>query len=408
MQKFITTLLTATLLTTAPAFAEDAPSYADSTLTGNWGGLRDDWAAAGVTTDIVYKFDVMGVASGGLHRGVRTLDNLDVIFGFDGEKLFGSKGTSAVFQLLNNTGAEPDGSLIGSYAIVNNIETVTPTGIVYQAFVQQNWDEDRYSLLAGLYDLNSEFYVNESSLVFLHSTFGIGTEDGQTGGNGPVIFPVTGLAARFAFKPTENTYVMAAVLDAVPGDLGDPRGTQITLSSEEGALLQAEAGYFPEKGKVALGAWRYTQEYDNLLAVDAAGNPVQETNQGFYVIGEHELYAEPNAEGQGLVGFARLGFGSGKVNQVDYSWSTGFTYTGLFTGRDEGQLGLGFHSAHNSNTFDKTGAFDSHESGVELTYADNLTEWLAIQPDVQYIINPGSNPAVDDAVIVGTRFTVNF
>lgn len=408
MNRFAASLLTATLLTAAPAVAEDMPSYADSTLTGNWGGYRDSWAASGITTDIVYKVDVMSVVSGGLHTGTRTLDNLDVIVGFDGEKLFGSKGTSAVIQFLNNMGAEPNGSLVGSVGGVDNIEVTEPTGKLYQAFIQQNWNDDKVSLLAGLYDLNSEFYVTNSSGLFLHPTFGIGTDMAQSGQNGPSIFPTTSLAARLMVAPTDNTYIQAAVLDAVAGDVGDANGTQISLGNNEGALYVAEFGYLPEAGKLAIGAWRYSEDFYHLTQVDALGNPTKDHAQGFYVIGEHELYAEPNAEGQGLVGFARLGFANEAVHQVDYSWALGVNYTGLFAGRDAGQFGFAVNGAHNGGEFKQLGTFDSSETAFELTYSDMLTNWLSVQPDVQYVMNPGTDPTVDDALVLGSRFTIAF
>ena len=33
----------------------------------------------------------------------------------------------------------------------------------------------------------------------------------------------------------------------------------------------------------------------------------------------------------------------------------------------------------------------------ELTYSDNLTPWFTIQPDIQYIIDPDTNPALQNA-----------
>jgi porin len=44
----------------------------------------------------------------------------------------------------------------------------------------------------------------------------------------------------------------------------------------------------------------------------------------------------------------------------------------------------------------------------ELTYNDNLTTWLSVQPDVQYIIHPDTNPALRNALVAGARFTAKF
>ncbi|MDY6947997.1 MAG: carbohydrate porin, partial [Pseudomonadota bacterium] len=47
---------------------------------------------------------------------------------------------------------------------------------------------------------------------------------------------------------------------------------------------------------------------------------------------------------------------------------------------------------------------ERHESAIELTYRVQARSWLALQPDLQYIINPGTDPALEDAWVVGLRF----
>ncbi len=401
----------AALLSATSAMAEAAPSYRDTTLTGNWAGYRDAAATAGITSDIVYKYDVMGVVSGGLETGWRQLDNLDVIVGFDNEKLLGIKGNSAMLQLLSNTGQEVDGSLIGSIGVVNNIEVTTPTAKLYQAFVQQNFWDDSLSLLVGLYDANSEFNVTASSLIFLHSAFGVNTELGISGITGPSIFPSTSFGARVGYSWDDKAYLRFAVLDGVAGDPQNQKGQHVfrKLGGSDGALLMAEAGYTPQPNtKLALGGWRYTEEYDHLSQVGATGAPLRESSDGLYVMAEHRLYTEKGSETKGLDAFIRAGFANDDVIAVDYSLMAGATYTGLIPTRDEGVLGLAIAEQHLGDAYRSTGAYDSAETVWELTYSDPLTPWLTLQPDAQYVINPSVAPNTDDAWVVGTRFIVNF
>lgn len=382
-----------------PVAAEESDSW-KNTLTGDWGGRRAALAETGVSADITYKFDVMGNASGGIKHGVRVLDNLDAVFTFDGEKLFGAKGLSANIHLLNNNGGRPDADLTGSAQGIDNIEVPRATGKLYQAWLQQNLLGDKLSMLAGLYDLNSEFYVTDTSLLFLHSTYGIGTDMSQSGVNGPSIFPFTSLAARIKIQLAEAFYFQAAILDGVPGDPGDPEGTQITLRSSDGVLLIAEAGAAAEGRKLALGAWRYTEEFPDHLTAE------MKQSQGFYLIGEREIT-------KGISAFGRIGFADKRVNQFDYAWSAGLVYTGLLPGREEGKLGLAIARVHNSGAFKAASAvagmpLDSAKTAFELTYSDMLTPWLAVQPDVQYIINSGTDQALDNALVLGGRLTIAF
>jgi porin len=396
-------------LAASPALAEQ-PDYS-GTLTGDWGGLRAELEDAGVTTEITYKLDVMGNVSGGIKDGTRVLDNLDAVFTFDGEKLAGAEGLTAVIHLLNNNGGRPDNDLVGSAQGINNIEVPRATGKLYQAFLEQQLFDNKLSVLAGLYDVNSEFYVTESSGLFIHSTFGIGTDAAQSGQNGPSIFPFTSVGGRVRVNPTDTSYVQVAVLDGVPGDTDHLHGTHITFGRNDGTMIFAEAGYAPEAMKLAVGGWYYTEPFDHQTDTDAAGNPVQEHSHGVYLLAEMELYTE--SEGQGLTGFARFGVADDAVNPFDYAWSAGLVYTGLIPGQDTGQLGFGVTQAHTGDAFRQAsfaaGApVDRAETTLELTYSDNVTPWLALQPDVQYVINPGTDKALDNALVLGARMTISF
>jgi porin len=394
-------------------FAGDGDGKKDSTLTGDWGGMRTSLANKGLDIELNYKFDVISNTAGGIKTGNRALDNLDVKFLVDGEKLFGSQGTSAKIYFLNNNGSRPGADLAGDAEGVDNIEVKTPSGRLFEAWVQQNFMKDQVSLLAGLYDLNSEFYVTDSSGLFLRPTFGIGTDIGQSGKNGPSIFPVTSAGLRVKVQPNHGFFFQAVVLDGVPGDPNNPRGTHIQFNHGDGALIAGEADYLPggdsPNGKIALGAWMYTSKSDDLIDVDADGNPATRPNNGMYLLGERRIYQVSGHDDQGVTVFARAGVANADVNQFDYAWSAGVVFAGLFPGRDKGLLGLSVEDAHTSDQYRKSVvSADVAETAFEVTYSDNLTPWLVVQPDIQYIVNPGADPALKNAVLVGTRLTVKF
>jgi len=104
---------------------------------------------------------------------------------------------------------------------MDNIETPynANTTKLYQAWIQQTFLDERLSVLAGLYDLNSEFYATESSGIFIQPAYGIGAEMAGTGQNGPSIFPTASFGIR-AKAETAGYYLQAVVLDGVPGDAG--------------------------------------------------------------------------------------------------------------------------------------------------------------------------------------------
>jgi hypothetical protein len=69
---------------------------------------------------------------------------------------------------------------------------------LYEVWADWTFGASDASMRFGLYDLNSEFDTTEARSLFMNSTFGVGHELGQTGHNGPSIFPSTSLALRMA------------------------------------------------------------------------------------------------------------------------------------------------------------------------------------------------------------------
>jgi carbohydrate-selective porin OprB len=81
---------------------------------------------------------------------------------------------------------------------------------------------------------------------------------------------------------------------------------------------------------------------------------------------------------------------------------------GWIPSRAEGQFGIGFTQAHNSDKYMTTSpTSDRNEYGFELYYRDTVANGIVLQPDFQYIINPGSTAGVDNATILGLRTDIS-
>src|SRR5262249_4727374 len=151
----------------------------------------------------------------------------------------------------------------------------------------------------GLYDLNSEFYQNDAASLLLAPAFGIGSELAATGPNGPSIFPSTALAVRASWSVTPHQTLRAAAINASAGVLGDPGG--VDTSFNDGALLIAE---WARRGDVTLkiGAWRYSEQQDDIRDVDAFGAPLKRGASGAYLSLEGPLWRDGD---RAAIGFLR-------------------------------------------------------------------------------------------------------
>lgn len=392
----------------AAAEEDSAPNWRSDTLTGDWNGLRGKLYKAGVDVGITHKSDWLAIVSGGLQRGSAWLGHSEIRANFDLEKLLGWDSTSAYFHYHSDLGSKFNAHYIGSVVGLDNIEVSTNTTQFYQAWVEKNFLADKLSLLFGLYVVDSEFYVTETSSLFLQPPYGMANELALTGINGPPIFPVGAIAMRIkALSPNKEFYVQGVVADGVPGDPSNPRGTHIKLGRGDGSLSIVELGYSPaidenedteNFNKTAIGFWRYTAKFDSIDGLGDRGK-----SQGAYVFSEHSYLHETGSKTQGLAGFVRFGVASENVNILDWSGSLGARYRGIISGRDDDLVGLAITINHAGKDYRNTGNFKRQETELELTYRAQIKPWLAIQPTIQGILNPGLDSNIKDAWIVGTR-----
>jgi porin len=237
-------------------------------------------------------------------------------------------------------------------------------------------------------------------------------EVAQTGVNGPSIFPTSSFGFRATLQPTPMFYCQAALVDGVPGDPDNPHGTHVRFDQGDGALAIAESGLRPaqEISKYAVGYWRYTPRFDDLVDTDSLGNPVRRVNRGAYFLAEQMVFREKDASAQGLALFFRYGVANGDVNVLDYSYSLGLRYKGFLPGRDQDEFGIGLTRGHAGAKFRQAAAtpLEANETALEITYRARVIRWLAIQPTLQRILNPGFDPALDNAWVAGARFEIAF
>lgn len=380
-----------------------------------------DPAPSATALSLLYRADLVSNVSGGVKRGTTALGNLDARLDADLEALWGWTGMSAGVHALASHGGKPNEHLVGSNQGVDNIEVETNTAKIFQAWIQKQWGDDTASALFGLYDLNSEFYVSHSTGIFMHPSPGIGSEFAQSGRNGPSIFPTSSLALRLKYRPTSETYLQAAVLDAVPGDPDDPRGTHIRFDDGDGTLRVAEVGYIPERiygdaeaelpptDKYALGYWSYTARFEDLVDVDGNGDPVMRGgDSGFYVLAEKVLYLGTRP-GSHVDGFIRYGRANADVHPISSYFQTGIVFTKMVPGREDDQFALSYSVARTSDKYRVAAGVagqqaTAYEAVWELAYRMPVTPWLTLQPDLQYVVHPGADASVDNATVLGLRF----
>ena len=337
-------------------------------------------------SEVVLTLDSVSNIKGGIKQKTGYLENIDLTMSVDTQKAdLWNSGTLFIY-FLNDTGDDPS-SFVGDTQGSNNIESYD-TFKLYEAWYEHTIDE--ISILFGLHNYNSEFYVLDSAGLLLGSSFGIGPEVSQVN---PSISPTTSLAFRVLWQNNDGIFIRSAIYDGVPGDPDDKNGTHIILRQEDGLFYSIESGKKSDNFKIAAGVWYHTAE-----VIDFKGDTC-DANGGYYAIGEFFVGGNNSL-------FFQAGHAMSDKNAIDNYLGLGWHTSKLFSKSDE--VGFGLARAMSSDINIKKNNLEDAETAYELTYAYKFNDILTMQSSFQYIQNPSMSKSIEDAVVLSIRSTINF
>jgi len=409
----------AALAAQAPADAA-APGAADRTgspataledggrpALGDLGGLRPWLEERGMSLEGFLVADLSRNFQGGRSTGRETLRSLfEASFTLDTEPLFGFAGGTLFVDVQSQHGRHGTELLVGDFQGFSNLDAPGFTAL-YELWYEQLFAAGRLRIKLGKIDASNEFAFVENGAEMLNSSAGFS----------PTILgfttypnPATG-AVLFA-SPADWLYLGGGVFDGAT-QAGRPTGTRgpATLFGDPDDLLfVAEVGVHGAAAerrlrRLAFGVTRHTGVFER---VDGSGG-TEEGATSFYLVldqrvasrsGQHPATgaAEP---GPGVDGFLQLGWTSKQISPIDLHAGAGLVWTGYVPGREHDRFGFLATSVRFSEPARAAATFsDTWELAAELFYRIHLTPWLWLQPDLQYIVNPGGDGLRD--ALVGT------
>jgi porin len=431
-------------------------------LLGDMGGLRTLLGRYGVTLTLTDQSDVLGNVSGGIDKGATYSAVTTLTLQMDTQKAFGWDGGT-----INVSGLQIRGRSLSQFYLANlqtaSGITAEPTTRLMEVWFQQAFAGGRYDIRLGQQAIDQEFILSKESALFLNTAMGwpaLPSADLFAGGPA---FPLSSLGVRFRAQPTGAVTVLAGVFqDNPPGgpfnDDSQLRGSTRwggNFNLRTGALFIAEVQYVLNQpadgdmdhgggseglpGTYKLGAWFDTaafpnQRYDTMgvpLASPASnGIPrMNLRNASIYGLFDQMVWRPDPDSSRAVSVFARAMGGPDDRNLISFSANAGVTLKAPLPRRDDDTFGVGFGVANISSSasgFDRDTNFygtapfpvpvRSVETFLEVTYQIQVTPWLQIQPDFQYIFNPGggianpNNPAlrVKNEAVFGVRTGVTF
>lgn len=384
------------------AFGKDFVSQEG--VTGSWWGAREQLADWGISPFVALTGEFLANTSGGIADGSAWTGLIDFGVEIDFEPSLGWEGGSLFANAFAFRGQDISGSYVGDFNVVSNIYTDTEFN-VFNIYLKQSFQDDRYWVKAGQIAADDDFMVADTALLFVNSAFGpLPTESGN------IAAPIYPLAAPGAFaylEPVEDWYVQTAIYagDAGPATQSN-RGFDWRTGGSAGVAWFAETGYNYElagKGVIKVGGYYATGDFGNF----ATG----QTERGFgsfYGIVDHEFLNEYE-DSFGLSVFGRVGLAPEEELATVHAYvDGGIKFESILLTDDAFGVGISntwFGDDYIASSRSIGTPVSDTETVVEVTYQVLLAEWMAIQPDFQWVIDPHFSQS--NAIVVGIRASIN-
>lgn len=405
---------------------------ADAVMVVDPGGVRRALGRQGIEVGGVYYGEAFG-NWGGFDQGVEYDGVLEVFVKADMHRLGLWKGLcfhADGFQIHGNSITAAN---IGSLMPVSNLEATDATRL-FELWFEQHLFDDRLAVKIGQLAADAEFVISEGGGYFLNGTWGWPSITAADLPSGGPAYPLATPGVRVALHPNEKFDLLVGVYNGDPAPKcanEDPQrcndhGLDFELDDDpllmvEGAYRYNQQGRLP--GTVKIGGWNHFGSFaDNrfdsggaLIAVTGNDGRPLDHNWGLYGIIDQLVWRVPGSEDpHGVAIFARFIGAPDDRNLIDFYTDMGVTFVGMFPRRPDDALAIGFAY---TNISDQVTAFDvdfgepaprDYEALIEINYTYQVARGFLLQPNFQYIWQPGGSSGVDDATVVGARTTISF
>jgi len=390
--------------------ASDLGAYLASTptLLGGRDGPRERTRDAGLDLRVYSVNFLADRVSGaaGTDSEWRYSGSVDYFLVADLDRLVGIPGGLALLQAKSRYGRSVNPTVAALVDPIDDADGDRSLEIA-QLWYEQTFWRGRASLRLGFLDqqtlVDRNAYANSEDTQFLSTAL-----DNQNA----VVPLAIGLGAALVVDVWHERLTMIASVGDASGRSGRA-GWQTAFDEPADFLGYLELGYhesLPMLGARRPGTYRVGVVIDP-RSRDEIGRPGRTTalDAGVYASVDQAIWAEPADPSQGLGVFLRYGYREPDVNPITYAWSVGLQYAGLAPRRDRDVIGVGLYGVHASPRLRTVSATPvRREIGGEAYYRVDVTPWLALTPDLQYVHDPGGLRGSPDAWVCALRVRLTF
>ncbi len=391
--------------------------------TGNWGGVRTKLQEQGIDLFGGYTAEVWGNRTGGMRTGVVSTHLFDFGVELDLEKRVGWRGATVHNSWFAPIGKDLSSEYVGNLFTVSNAAAFNSL-YLYEFWLQQNFADSRIIVRVGQLAADAEFAGSDYGALFLNATFGWPPFLSSNIPNVGPAFPKGTLGVSVGVQLLDWLTLQSAVYQGDPfADDVNRHGFRWRLDRGVGVFWISEAQVCWNQddsptglpGQMKGGFWYHSSRF---ASADASPGKSYSGNHGFYIVVDQMLYRDREAvsgghSDWGLGWFGRVAVNPQDRNFIGFYLDTGLTYKGLISSREEDVWGVAFAYGHLSKGARRTLRDEGSrgvgaEMVVEVSYYCQLTPWMSVQPDIQWIVNPGAVKDHGNALVLGVRASVVF
>jgi len=405
------TALLGTLL--LPAGAADAAGgwLSGDYLFGDWGGRRAELLDEGIRFFGYYNAIVAANVSGGIDYGNAYADDVYAGVELDLGKLAGLNGWTFTLSGINRTGESIDEDVGGIYSVMQLVGG--QTWFLYGVSLEKTWAGGKHAFKFGRITATDDFAGSPFYAFYLSNSI-----DGQIRAvlldNVMTSYPFPVWGARYRYKPNDGFSAKVGVYQ-LTDYMWDPdkHGTDFAFRADDGVSVMLQLDWAwdwaTKPGHFAIGLNNVYYDMPNFDSTDTTDTFIR-----YYAQMDQQVTQEGAGSDEGLYLFGTLAY----TNQqqpalVPFQVSFGAQYLGLVDRRPDDRLIFGTTYGKLSKDYareqESLGNGDpDYEWIFELGYRIQLTKFAYMQPDVQYVHQPGGTGDIPDATVLGMQFGVTF
>ena len=409
--------------------AAPAHAAAGDGLFGDWGGLLTRWSNEGIDVGAGYISETAWNPSGGKDQGARYADQWKLDASFDLSKLANIPGAKLYISVSQRDGRNLTADTIGNQVQVQEIYGDGQTFRLSDLWYQQTLADSHLEYRVGRVHPGDDFAYADceyQNLGFCARPYPLLVDAGW------IDFPASVWGGRIKFMEGP-WYAETGAYQVDPEYQNSGHGWDLDFGGTTGVLVPVEVGVLPKLGAAQLpgdyklGAYYDTSDAPDLFK-DIHGGPaaltglparVRDGRYGGYVMAQQQVSERSAGSKQGITVFASATLADRNTALIRDSLSIGAWYKGPFASRpdDQAELAIGrFHFNERLADYQRLlnasgggpAGVQNAETDVIVQYNAQLTKWLTLGPNLQYVLHPNGVHAIDNAFVVGVQAKVTF